>query len=64
MLWSIDSCQNRVSADQCYMYHGLRCTIYFTEVFQSYPLTADIVFQLIPGSGQFFSERIQFAIFK
>ena len=31
MLWSIDNCQNMVSADQCYMYHGLGCTTCHTS---------------------------------
>ena len=29
----IDNRQNMVYADQCYMYHGLRCATYLTEVF-------------------------------
>ena len=55
MLWSIDSCQNRISADQCHL------TVPRAQVsthrgrvfFGSYPLT-NYQFQMIAGSSLFF----------
>ena len=41
MLWSIDSCQNRVSTDQYpWPYRGLRCRPSRSSIFWSYPLTS------------------------
>ena len=55
MLWSIDSCQNKVPADHItWPYHGLRCrpieVEYFFEVIR-WQVTG---FQMIAGSSLFF----------
>ena len=40
MLWSIDTCQNRVSAGITWAYRGLRCRPSKSSIFWSYPLTS------------------------
>ena len=51
MLWSIDSCHKRVSADQCHMTVS-QAQVY--NVFFKAIQRAVFGFQLIAGSGPFF----------
>ena len=55
MLWSIDSCQNRISADQCHLTvpRAQVSTHRGRVLFWSYPLT-NYQFQMIAGSSLFF----------
>ena len=53
MLWSIDSCQKRVSADQYHM------TVSRTQLYNSW--FSVFSFQLIAGTRPFFKGGIQFA---
>ena len=55
MLRSIDSCQNRVPANQCDMlYRGLRCTTHLDECFFKF---SSYVIQPIAGLEKLTSER-------
>ena len=56
MLWSIDSRQKRASADQCHM------SVSRAQVYNSLSLPL-VDFQLIAGSGLFFSEGIQLTFY-
>ena len=55
MLWSIDSCQNRISADQCHLTvpRAQVSTHRGRVLFWSYPLK-NYQFQIIAGSSLFF----------
>ena len=65
MLWSIDSCQNRISADQYHLTVArAQVSIHRGQVlFGSYPLT-NYQFQIIAGSSLFFPRiNIKYVMF-
>ena len=57
-LWSIDSCQNRITAAQCHM---LRCTTNWVDVFLKFSADLLLVFNCSQFQGHF-SEGIQFLL--
>ena len=64
MLWSIDSCQNKVPLTSiAWPYHGLRCRPILVEYFFEVIRWQVTSFQMITGSSLFFKIHIKYVVF-